>query len=297
MYNTAMVQEEQRCSNSSSGGGGGGSRSSKKAKQKKIPQRGLGVAKLEEMRLEEQQKKATSACIVLPLPQQHHQQASIPFPLPQHHHQQPSNPFPLPPLSTDLSPIFTSSMPVSGLDLYSPAPPTPPPFPHDVNAHLSFPPMWSSTDFSHDGLHEGRRMEPMFPFRPPPLLHNDPNSFWRSSMQRKQNQQHLPQPSSMVSQFPCFLYLHLFLYGWMVGILTGKHDVGQLQVNVLSSPPSSSGVNNLQMEPPSNQSYCSNSMPPWPEEERVCFGYLVRIKTSPFCSSFRDFFQLNITAC
>ncbi|CAL5393531.1 unnamed protein product [Camellia sinensis] len=52
-----MAQEEHnhRCSNSSSGGGG--NRSSKKLKQKKVPQRGLGVAQLEETRLEEQQKK------------------------------------------------------------------------------------------------------------------------------------------------------------------------------------------------------------------------------------------------
>lgn len=69
-----MAQEEhsQRCSNSSSGGGGGGgggnsgggggggggsNRSCKKLKQKKVPQRGLGVAQLEKIRLEEQHKK------------------------------------------------------------------------------------------------------------------------------------------------------------------------------------------------------------------------------------------------
>lgn len=59
-----MAQEEQaqKYSNSSSGGangGGGGStaRSCKKLKQKKIPQRGLGVAQLERIRLEEQQKR------------------------------------------------------------------------------------------------------------------------------------------------------------------------------------------------------------------------------------------------
>lgn len=64
-----MVKEEhtQQCSNSSGGGGGGGGgcaggissggRSSKRLKQKKVPQRGLGVAQLEKIRLEEQQKK------------------------------------------------------------------------------------------------------------------------------------------------------------------------------------------------------------------------------------------------
>ncbi|KAL7218331.1 hypothetical protein ACSBR2_011574 [Camellia fascicularis] len=52
-----MAQEEHnhRCSNSSSGGGG--NRSSKKLKQKKVPQRGLGVAQLEKIRLEEKEKK------------------------------------------------------------------------------------------------------------------------------------------------------------------------------------------------------------------------------------------------
>lgn len=73
-----MAQEEraQKYSNSSSGGGGGVacasggnssgggcSRSSKKMKQKKVPQRGLGVAQLEKIRLEEQQKKDAAAAL------------------------------------------------------------------------------------------------------------------------------------------------------------------------------------------------------------------------------------------
>lgn len=54
-----MAQEEhaQKNSNSSSSGCGEGGGSSKKMKQKKVPQRGLGVAQLEKIRLEEQQKK------------------------------------------------------------------------------------------------------------------------------------------------------------------------------------------------------------------------------------------------
>lgn len=59
-----MAQEDQtqKCSNSSSGGnitiGSNNSiRSSKKHKQKKAPQRGLGVAQLEKIRIEEQQKR------------------------------------------------------------------------------------------------------------------------------------------------------------------------------------------------------------------------------------------------
>nr|GMC76676.1 WAS/WASL-interacting protein family member 1-like isoform X2 [Ipomoea batatas] len=59
----AMAHEEhgQRCSNSSSDDRGlecgGFGRSSKRLKQKRVPQRGLGVAQLERIRLEEQHKK------------------------------------------------------------------------------------------------------------------------------------------------------------------------------------------------------------------------------------------------
>ncbi|KAK4420400.1 hypothetical protein Salat_1990300 [Sesamum alatum] len=56
-----MAQEEHffGCSYSGGGGGGGGGGSSrsKTVKQRKVPQRGLGVAQLEKIRLEEQQKK------------------------------------------------------------------------------------------------------------------------------------------------------------------------------------------------------------------------------------------------
>ncbi|KVH93105.1 Plant transcription factor NOZZLE [Cynara cardunculus var. scolymus] len=69
-----MAQDEHtsRCSNSSSGGAGGGGggggggaggsshRSSKKLKHKKVPQRGMGVAQLEKIISEEQQKKDVS---------------------------------------------------------------------------------------------------------------------------------------------------------------------------------------------------------------------------------------------
>lgn len=61
-----MAQEEHILSSSHSGGGGGGGDSggggvssdrSRNVKQKKIPQRGLGVAQLEKIRLEEQRKR------------------------------------------------------------------------------------------------------------------------------------------------------------------------------------------------------------------------------------------------
>ncbi|PIM99934.1 hypothetical protein CDL12_27563 [Handroanthus impetiginosus] len=46
-------------------GGGGGSSRSKKIKQKKVPQSGLGVAQLEKIRLEEQQRKEIEAANIL----------------------------------------------------------------------------------------------------------------------------------------------------------------------------------------------------------------------------------------
>ncbi|XP_057742283.1 uncharacterized protein LOC130960822 [Arachis stenosperma] len=62
-HNTKVAQELQIQNYSSdgngneNGSGGGSGRSSKKPKQRKVPQRGLGVAKLEKIRIEELQKK------------------------------------------------------------------------------------------------------------------------------------------------------------------------------------------------------------------------------------------------
>ncbi|CAL0326523.1 unnamed protein product [Lupinus luteus] len=73
---TIMAQEDQTQNHSNSGSGdggggggggeGGGGRSSRKTKQKKVPQRGLGVAQLEKIILEEQQK--INATSILPSP-------------------------------------------------------------------------------------------------------------------------------------------------------------------------------------------------------------------------------------
>ncbi|KAJ6751889.1 hypothetical protein OIU85_002319 [Salix viminalis] len=70
-----MVQEEQTKKYSTSNGDGDGgisighiSRSSRKHKQKKVPQRGLGVAQLEKIRLEEQQKNDISVNLPSPPP-------------------------------------------------------------------------------------------------------------------------------------------------------------------------------------------------------------------------------------
>ncbi|KAI6687235.1 hypothetical protein NL676_024063 [Syzygium grande] len=67
----AREDQNQKCSNSSSGGnitiGSNNSiRSSKKQKQKKAPQRGLGVAQLEKIRIEEQQRRDAAAIFPSP---------------------------------------------------------------------------------------------------------------------------------------------------------------------------------------------------------------------------------------
>ncbi|MBA0848786.1 hypothetical protein Goshw_007204 [Gossypium schwendimanii] len=66
----APEDQTQRCSNNSNSSGGNNNiigRSSKKQRPKKVPQRGLGVAQLEKIRLEEQQKKDPGASLILPL--------------------------------------------------------------------------------------------------------------------------------------------------------------------------------------------------------------------------------------
>ncbi|GMH24931.1 hypothetical protein Nepgr_026774 [Nepenthes gracilis] len=83
-----MPQEEQNqmCSNNISGGvsgrggggcGSGGNRSSKKMKQKKIPQRGLGVAQLEMLRIQDQQQKAAENAVGLSPPTLSHTNSSL----------------------------------------------------------------------------------------------------------------------------------------------------------------------------------------------------------------------------
>lgn len=132
-----MAQEDQT-SNTSSGGGGignssSGGRSSKKQRPKKVPQRGLGVAQLERIRIEEQQKK--DAALILPSPSpssssssltHHHKSSSyLSLPIPTFHSPPPppnqlssscSIPFPSdiisPPNSTFRPPLF----PVSNID-------------------------------------------------------------------------------------------------------------------------------------------------------------------------------------
>uniref|UniRef100_A0A5B6YR76 Uncharacterized protein n=1 Tax=Davidia involucrata TaxID=16924 RepID=A0A5B6YR76_DAVIN len=232
-----MDQEEhnQKCGNSSSGGGDG--RSSKKLKQKKVPQRGLGVAQLEKIRLEEQQKKEATAILS---PSNSSCLAAVQCANFRHNHPSPSpSSIPLPPPSpTDLSSpnsIFRPTPSIPNIDVFHPNsvplngaaaeigwPAIP------GAGHVNWPKLWNY-DYNlqgenHNGFASRSNMNLPYHSWPPPNL-----------MQRTQFQQ--PSSSSMVN---------------------------------VSSGTSSSSVINFQMEPPSNQSYYGNNYTPmWPEEEKM----------------------------
>lgn len=108
------ADQTQRYSNSGGSGGGpsgsgsgsggfdigGVSRSPIMPKQKKVPQRGLGVAQLEKIRLEEQQKRdpvAVTAALILSTPPSVSKKSSsiLSLPLPSPHTSYPSSSFPL----------------------------------------------------------------------------------------------------------------------------------------------------------------------------------------------------------
>lgn len=251
-----MAQDEHtsRCSNSSSGGGGGSShRSSKKLKHKKVPQRGMGVAQLEKIISEEQQKKDVS--VLTP-------NSII----------SPSN------SCSNLSTI--QKVPNFRPPPISPSPiPLPPPLPphhlisktdgiNPISASSSFSRptntitggggggsnwcrLWSDGDYNFDGEKHNQnhgmdhsRYTAAFPANlgglpyesNPPIWPPPPNLMLQRS-------QHFQQPSSSS----------------MVNVSAG------------TSSSSSSSVLNFQMEPPSNQSYNGNNnyQPLWPEEDKM----------------------------
>ncbi|GAV64040.1 hypothetical protein CFOL_v3_07558 [Cephalotus follicularis] len=253
-----MAQEEQtqKCSSRCSGGGGSSgsgvnnigtiNRSSKKPKQRKVPQRGLGVAQLEKIRLEEQQKKDAKAPI-LPSPSSN---TSLPpakplfasVSIPNYHQSNQSVPFPSPPPpTTDLPSTNSMYRPpqlVQNIDLVdtnSTVTLTNPVGWSDLTGHDNVPKLWSS--WLLDREKDNPVVDPGMAFRSNELPYEF-NPVWPlpESMQRAQQYQ---QPSSSM-------------------------------VHVSSaSTSSSSSVLNYQMEPPSNQSYHGSFTPKWPEEEKM----------------------------
>ncbi|XP_022734610.1 uncharacterized protein LOC111288110 [Durio zibethinus] len=242
-------------SNTSSGGGIGNNigRSSKKHRPKKVPQRGLGVAQLERIRIEEQQKKDAALAVILPSPSSvisppptHHKSSYLSLPTPSFH---PSNqtsssassiPFP-----ADISPpnpIFRPPLSVKNIDIVSTANTVPltsgspgwPPGAAVLPGNGSVNKFWSSCEYKIEKECAG--LDPGLAFRTNLSLPYESESIWPlpSLMQRAQPfQQHY---SSMVN---------------------------------LSSRTSSTSELNFQMEPPSNQSYYGNCSPLLPEEEKM----------------------------
>ncbi|KAI3942901.1 hypothetical protein MKW92_051462 [Papaver armeniacum] len=238
----AQEEEQQRCSNSNSGGG----KISKKVKTKKIPQRGLGVAQLEKIRLEEQQKKDTSVFVPPLLPQNHQSSSSsvssISF-------SQSSSTINNVSTSSSTS-LFRSqpSIPHSNFDLYIPPPP-PPPQPTSLpktNTFYGYPlpegsenggssysssAMGVSCDFDVDG----RNVDPnRF------TIGSHTNTIWPPSINLQQQSKYQ------------------------------QHQPPFTRVNV-SLPTSSSSGLNIQMEPPSNQSFYNSyaASQLWPEEDKM----------------------------
>ncbi|XVE50145.1 hypothetical protein DITRI_Ditri01bG0138300 [Diplodiscus trichospermus] len=235
-----MAREDQTqggCSNSntSSGGGVGNSngRSSTKEKPKKVPQRGLGVAQLERIRIADEQRKGATAAAIL------HPPSSVISPtIPSFHpsYQSSSSASSIPfPANTSPNSIFMPPLSGQTIDVVST---------ENTVPLISYPPGWypgaavlpgnGSVNYGHKFWSSCPVLDPRLAFRTNSCLPYESGPVFPlpSWMQRAQTFQ---QPSSMVN---------------------------------LSSRTSSSALN-FQMEPPSNQSYYGNCSTLLPEEKIV----------------------------
>ncbi|XP_038686648.1 uncharacterized protein LOC119986166 isoform X1 [Tripterygium wilfordii] len=244
-----MAQEDQtpKCSNTNGGGGGGcggsggGGRSSKKQKPKKVPQRGLGVAQLEKIRLEEQQKKDASSIVLTTPP--------------------PPPPIPPKPSYSSVMPIFNynpSNQSTNSTGLLSrnwvftlpqsveiPSPNTVPlvhslgwqsgPVPGFVNGSKA----WNCRDYYDLDNETSSEVDPGLAFQTNSNLPHESTPIWPLPSMIQRAQQFLQPPS--------------------------------MQVNA-SSRNSASSLLNFQIEPPSNQIYYGKytAVPAmWPEDEKM----------------------------
>ncbi|KAK6946658.1 Plant transcription factor NOZZLE [Dillenia turbinata] len=252
-----MAQEEQNQggSNISSGGGcnsGGVRSSSKRLKQKKIPQRGLGVAQLEKIRIEEQQKKEAALAAILT------SSSTIPtisssscfsIPLPNYHHNKPSSSIPFSPSSPNS--LLRSAPQIPNIDVGHSSNVsnfTNPTNGGNGGASGGFEIGWSSipvprcTNFSKlwnpcENIHdlESHKLDQGTTFHSN-LPTNEPNNTVWPLPHLMHRAQQFQQPSSMVN---------------------------------VSSGTSSSSAMDFQMEPPSNQSFYGNFTHMWPVEEKM----------------------------
>ncbi|XP_050370108.1 verprolin-like [Argentina anserina] len=266
------VEEKTQQCTSPSGGFGRSSNSKKTNKQKKVPQRGLGVAQLEKIRLEEQQKKAASvltsptpstASNSFPSPTK--SSPCVPNPNPIRNYQPPSSiPFPslpsldLPPPNSIFRPpnaevvvrkqnsVGTVPLPNNGFEI-----------PGHGNGYV--PNMWNpNCEYNGGDLHKESSsgiLDPGFAFRPslnnlPTFDHSNPIWPLPNFPQRKQQFHHQTQPQPPPPPPP--------------------PPPSLVNVSSATSLSSSSSVLNFHTEPPSNQSYYSSySTPMWSDEERM----------------------------
>lgn len=214
---TTMAQEDQtqNCSNGSGCGGGGGRSSKKPNKKPKVPQRGLGVAQLEKIRLEEQQKK-NAAAILQPPPQSSvssTKSSYVPLTIQNFHHSnhQYSSPVPLP---CGGSPVdFMTPLPLQHMD--AKAPPSTVPLANTSGGgggggfeagwpavavlprHGNVPKLWNSHEFDLEKERFG--VDPGLPFLP--CLSYESNPIWPlPNLMQRTTQYHQPS-SSMVIRF------------------------------------------------------------------------------------------------
>ncbi|XP_021890291.1 uncharacterized protein LOC110808943 isoform X2 [Carica papaya] len=255
----ALEDHSQKGSNSASsiaGGDGNLARSSKKQKPKKVPQRGLGVAQLEKIRLEEQQKKDAAA--ILPsspstiLSQTKSPYFSVPFPgyhNPPNHpssscssssipfssdHSSSSSMLRPPPLLQNVDGVGTDTAPFTNSIGWSPVP-------LQGNAN-GVPKLWSPCEYNLEKESSG--VDPGLACRSNLIVPYELNPIW-------------PLPSLIQKAQQCQRAYSMV------------NASSATSASSSSSTQSSSLLNNFQIEPPSNQSYYSNYTSPWPEEEKM----------------------------
>ncbi|KAI9403126.1 hypothetical protein POPTR_001G375600v4 [Populus trichocarpa] len=246
-----MAQEEQtkKCNTSSDGNGDGGfrsghiSRSSRKHKQKKVPQRGLGVAQLEKIRLEEQQKNDVSVNLPSPasisqIKPSNRKIRYLSMPIPNVYESRSTSIPYLPDLSSPNSMFRPQNIELINSNSTIPSENSVGWQSAAVQGQKNVPKMWNSSDYNLEKENCG--VDPALAFRSNLNLPYESNPIWPLPSLMQRAQQH------------------------------GQHSSSSScsMVNA-SSGSSSSSLQNPQMEPPSNQSYYDNYVPVWIEEEKM----------------------------
>ncbi|XP_020231373.1 uncharacterized protein LOC109811937 [Cajanus cajan] len=238
---TTMPQEDQR---NCDGRGIGvlGRSSSKKSKQKKVPQRGLGVAQLEKIRLEEQQKRDAVTISPSPSTLSPTKPSFMPLPMKNFHDSNQSSSttlLPCEPPSEFRSPLslqqqqqqnmdakVSSTVPLANSVGFEASRPI-------VPGHGNVPKWWSSYQFDSEknsfGVDPGMPVLPSLPF--------DSSPIW-------------PLPN-LVQRTPQY-----------------QHHSSSSVVNA-SSGTSSTSMSHFTIEPPSNQNNNGSSVPVRPIEKMV----------------------------